>query len=84
VVGDLQLSVARNGSIVYVPRQTFPRRLAIVDRDGSVQPILEAPVREYDTPRLSPDGSQILVSVRESLLEQDVWPTTCGAGRFAA
>jgi eukaryotic-like serine/threonine-protein kinase len=74
VVGDQALSVARNGTLVYVPGQRFPRRLAVVDRQGSVRPVLEAPVREYDTPRLSPDGSQFLVSVRAGgTIEQDVW-----------
>jgi serine/threonine-protein kinase len=73
VVGHFALSVARNGTMVYLPYQPFPRRLAIVDRHGSIRPILEAPVREYDTPRLSPDGSQILVSIRVGILEQDVW-----------
>ena len=62
VVGHQALSLSRNGTMVYVPRQSFLRRLAIVDRHGSVQPVLEAPVREYDTPVLSPDGSPARLS----------------------
>ena len=73
VAGDLDLSVARNGTLVYVPRQAIPRRFAIVDRRGSVQPVVDAPIREYDNPKLSPDGSQIVVSVRSGVLDQDVW-----------
>jgi Tol biopolymer transport system component/tRNA A-37 threonylcarbamoyl transferase component Bud32 len=73
VAGDLALSVARNGTMVYVPRHTFPRRLAIADRNGSIQPVQDAPIREYDGPKLAPDGTKILVSVRAGILEEDVW-----------
>ena len=72
LAGHVALSVSRNSTLVYLPLQTFPRRLAIVDRRG-LSAHLEAPVREYDTPKLSPNGSQLLLSVRAGGIEQDVW-----------
>ena len=72
-VGDVALSAAPNGTLVYVPLQTVPRRLAIVDRQGSSHAVQQAPIRAYETPNLSPDGLQVAVTINDGLIQQDVW-----------
>ncbi|HXQ25319.1 MAG TPA: protein kinase [Candidatus Acidoferrales bacterium] len=62
--GPAQYSVSNTGSLVYVAGnlQATQRRLVWVSRNGSEQP-LSAPLRDYDQPRLSPDGRRIAVDV---------------------
>jgi serine/threonine-protein kinase len=70
--GAGQFSVSDTGSLVYVPGgvYTFPdRSLAFVTRSGDVQ-LVSAPSRAYIYPRLSPDGSQVLVSTQG---DRNIW-----------
>ena len=52
------------------PGQISMRTLVWVDRQGREEP-LPAPVRAYEYPRLSPDGTRIAINLRDQ--EQDIW-----------
>jgi len=58
-------TVARRGTLVHVKvGADTPRSLVWVDRTGRETPI-GAPLHIYSTPRLSPDGTRIAVTIRE-------------------
>ena len=68
-----QFTVSDTGAIVYVTGGALPgaeRLLAWVDRKGRSQ-TLEAPLRSYSKPRLSPDGRYISVSMQQDI--RNVW-----------
>jgi len=59
------------GSLVYVPGNTANEaELVWVDRRGAAQP-LKVPARDYETPRLSPDGGRLAVRILEN--KPDIW-----------
>jgi eukaryotic-like serine/threonine-protein kinase len=65
--------IAANGTLVYNPAGTVTqvqRTLVWVDRQGREEPIA-APPRAYSYPRLSPDGTQVALDIRDQ--ENDVW-----------
>ena len=72
--GAANFAVAANGTLVYLtgaPSRTGSRRsLVWVTRDGHEEPIT-APERAYLYPRLSPDGTRIVVAGRDQ--EEDIW-----------
>jgi serine/threonine-protein kinase len=70
--GAADFDVAQNGTLVYATRggQAITRALVWVDRQGREEPI-DAPPREYLNPRISPDGSRVLVEGRDG--EGDIW-----------
>jgi Tol biopolymer transport system component len=71
--GAAQYSVSGTGALVYLAggEGSFgDRSLVWVDRTGREQP-LDAPSRAYSTPRISPDGKRIAVSLADQ--EQDIW-----------
>ena len=73
--GAAQYDVARNGTLVFMPGGAnaiagVPRSLAWVDRKGR-QEAIEAPLRTYVIPRLSPDGTQVALDIRDQ--ENDIW-----------
>jgi Tol biopolymer transport system component len=79
--GAAEFAISSGGTLVYVPgRMILPgqvggeltgsRSLVWVDRRGSEVP-LKAPPRSYTYPRISPDGSQIAVDIRDQ--ENDIW-----------
>ena len=59
-------TVSRQGTLVHVKvgAKDTPRSLVWVDRTGRETPI-GAPLHIYSTPRLSPDGTRIAVTIRE-------------------
>jgi serine/threonine protein kinase/Tol biopolymer transport system component len=74
-VGNANLSVSRNGTLVYVPggatvQNVAPRSLVWVDRRGIETPI-KAPPRPYGVARLSPDGTRVALDVRSP--GSDIW-----------
>jgi serine/threonine-protein kinase len=70
--GAAQLAIARSGDAVYVPAAatSTERRLLSVDRSGT-SIALAAPPRAYSTPRLSPDGGRLVVTINGS--GDDLW-----------
>jgi eukaryotic-like serine/threonine-protein kinase len=78
--GAAQFSVSPSGSAVYIAGvfESDQRTLATVDRSGAATP-LAAPPRPYATPRLSPDGRRLLVTIEQAmseLWEYDIAPGT--------
>ncbi len=55
------------GTLVYVPGSTVGNRsiLALADRSGVVEP-LDVPPKDYLNPRLSPDGSRLVVGTTDN------------------
>jgi serine/threonine-protein kinase len=66
--GVAQLSVSDNGTLIYMARGDAPvgvlapTTLALVDRSGKTD-TLPLPPAQYETPRISPDGHQIAVTI---------------------
>ena len=62
--GGAQLDVSQTGTLVYrsgkAAAQTYP--VVWLDRAGHIQPLLPKPGR-YATPRVSPDGRQLALSI---------------------
>ena len=63
---------SRSGTLVYVPLQTNEQTLVWVDREGTERVITQEK-RTFGTPRLSPDGRQVSVSVYEDDGSRNVW-----------
>jgi serine/threonine-protein kinase len=75
--GGVDAVVAANGTLVYVAANTATARsLVWIGRDGAVGSIATIPADAYASPRLSPDGRSVLVSVRN-----DVWIYDIASGR---
>jgi serine/threonine-protein kinase len=69
--GRAGVSVSENGVLVRTGSAGGAlRTLVWVDREGREEP-LPAPPREYQYPRLSPDGTRVAVSTLDE--EQDLW-----------
>jgi hypothetical protein len=68
----VDFDVARDGTLLYVPGgvQTRGRTLVWVDRQGREQPIA-APPRACTYPRISPDGTRIVLDIRDQ--DNDLW-----------
>jgi len=66
--GAANYAVSRPGTLVYMPSdvsdQTPMRSLVWVDRKGHEEPI-NAPLRGYGPPRLSPDGTRLAIGIRD-------------------
>jgi serine/threonine protein kinase/Tol biopolymer transport system component len=74
-LGSGAFSIAKNGSLVYVPGSTAKAgegmmTLVRVDRNGMAMP-LKAPSRPFRQPRLSPDGRRLAVVIPEG--KSDIW-----------
>ena len=69
-----QFSVSRDGVLAYMPATapSLERTLTWVDRQGR-ETAIAAPARPYAYPRLSPDGSQIAVDVRDQENDIHIW-----------
>ena len=61
------------GTLIYVPGSTEGdlNILALADRSGVVEP-LDVPQMDYATPRLSPDGSRLVVGTTDGD-DRDIW-----------
>jgi eukaryotic-like serine/threonine-protein kinase len=72
-VGALDMAVAANGTLVYVPgtlQTTGYRTLTWVDRAGREESI-SAPARAYVYPRISPDGTRVAITSQDQ--QRDLW-----------
>jgi serine/threonine-protein kinase len=69
--GAANYAVSRSGALAYVPgNSSAPVSLVWVDREGREEPV-NAPIRAYGAPRLSPLGTQVAVEIRDE--ENDIW-----------
>ena len=65
--------ISQDGSLIYLTGTSTSgsRTLVWADREGNIEP-LRAPARQYDLPRLSPDGQSVLVAVGGDLWLFDI------------
>ena len=63
---------SNSGTLVYVPIQTDGQRLVWVDREGTERVVTQEQ-REFATPRISPDGRQVSVTIYDDDGRGDVW-----------
>jgi Tol biopolymer transport system component/predicted Ser/Thr protein kinase len=70
--GDAQYSFSGTGTLIYASGglQDPRRKVVWVDRKGAEQ-VVTAPAHAYRSPRLSPDGRRIAVTIEES--EDNIW-----------
>ncbi len=69
--GATNFSVSRGGSLITVTGDTgWMRTMVRVDRNGKTTPLLAEP-RNYEAPRVSPDGKRIALYIHSS--DDDVW-----------
>jgi Tol biopolymer transport system component/predicted Ser/Thr protein kinase len=61
-----QLSVARDGTLAYLPADHTPSQIGLVSRDGTFQPVVGLPRGNYSLPRASSDGATIAYLDRQS------------------
>jgi eukaryotic-like serine/threonine-protein kinase len=80
ITGATHFDLASNGSLVYAPRVDMALRLTWVDRNGREQTVPADP-RPYRHPRISPDGTRIVVEV-EDPGNTDVWIGNVRTGAF--
>ena len=76
----LNVSLSPSGTLVYSAGNT-KSRLVWVDSHGTPTSLFDEP-REYEFPRLSPDGTRIAFSARGALTV-DVWVGDIASGRMA-
>jgi eukaryotic-like serine/threonine-protein kinase len=65
-------SIARNGTLAYVPPPPEAPSLVWVDHQGNVESVTGSLDRHYYFPRLSPDENELAVTIAEDNLRQ-VW-----------
>jgi Tol biopolymer transport system component len=70
--GAVDYAVSSGGTLVYVPRRQRQHQLVWVERDGTEHLVTEER-RNFATPRISPDGTQVSVTVYENDGRRDVW-----------
>ena len=69
--GAAHYAVSRSGTLIYAPGGTGAQQsLVWVDRKGREEPI-SAPARAYYVPRLSPDGTRVVVTIWDP--DADLW-----------
>jgi serine/threonine-protein kinase len=76
--GATNVAIAKNGTLAYIsgsPEITL-RRLVWVNRDGTSEPVNAVEPDEYTNVRLSPDGRNAIVSLRN-----DLWVYELESGR---
>ncbi len=66
--GRMAFRVSSNGALLFLPRDFFVQRVVSVARDGAALAV-DLPRGQYSTPRISPDGRQLVVVSGSSLLE---------------
>ena len=64
--GALQAAVSRGGVLVYAPAGAVRgTQLVWVDRSGAIESVLDDRSRLFFSPRVSPDGKQVVVQINE-------------------
>ena len=73
--GAESFSVSRDGMLVFVPPDAGSSgivTLSWVNREGQVERVT-APARSYSNPRISPDGSEVVLEVGEENADLWIW-----------
>jgi serine/threonine-protein kinase len=72
--GTANYGFSARGTLVYLSGSTVSNRgiLALADRSGVVEP-LDVPPNNYSRPRLSPDGSRLVVQTTDNKGSSDIW-----------
>jgi serine/threonine-protein kinase len=68
-------AISNIGTLVYVPSTStggLDRTLVWVDRRGQEEPLAAEP-QGYQSPRISPDGTRLAITIDESGIRSDVW-----------
>ena len=65
-------SIARNGTLAYMPLPSEAPSLVWVDRQGNIAPVTGLPDRHYLSPRLSPDDTELVATIVEND-RRDIW-----------
>jgi Tol biopolymer transport system component len=81
ITGAVHFDIADNGTLIYQPKIGIALRMVWVDRNGNEEPIPAEP-RPYRHPRVSPDGSRVVVEV-EDPSNTDIWVGDPRSGTFA-
>jgi serine/threonine-protein kinase len=72
--GAAAFDVSENGTLAYLPVDSYVSETDVVLVDGHGKETLALPKRDrYTNPRLSPDGSRIAVDIRSASSQGDVW-----------
>ena len=76
VTGGAQFDVSRGGTLVYRPNSggsgLATMQVQWLDRGGNLKPLLGTPRVYLGSPRLSPDGRRIAITIRDGA-DQDIW-----------
>jgi len=79
VYGSVQFAFSDNGVLVYVPGDDTGKTIPTwVDRQGNEEP-LDMPAQYYGTPKLSPNGEELAIVVKE--LQSNVYIYDVATGR---
>jgi Tol biopolymer transport system component len=65
-------ALSDEGTLVYVPSESYLQSLVWVDRKGTESVITQKPVR-LASPRVSPDGTQIALVIATEEANQNIW-----------
>ena len=60
--------LSSNGTLLFLPAESFTKRLVMVNRDGAAR-ALDLPASRYSNPRVSPDGARLLVEGGGTVIE---------------
>ena len=80
-LGRSRLVAARTGRLVYASELTSPtdNLMTWVDREGSTTNV-DGVAAPHQAPRLSPDGSQIAMTIQGGAFSRDLWTYDVAAG----
>lgn len=80
-LGRSGLAASRDGTLVFMPllEPGADNRLVWVDRRG-VPSAIDSVAAPHATPRISPDGASIAMSIRTEFLRRDIWSFDIASG----
>ncbi|UCF68505.1 MAG: serine/threonine-protein kinase, partial [Acidobacteriota bacterium] len=80
--GAVHYAISRAGTLMYIPEgiESPEVTVAWVDRDGRAETLFRMP-RPFQAPRLSPDGTKLVVGVGPGLGDGDIWVHDLAAGK---
>jgi Tol biopolymer transport system component len=81
--GSAAISISDNGTLAYIRASSAYRSNSLVrlDRKGNIKLITDVQ-RNYETPKISPDGQRIAVTINESDRAPDIWTYDLERGTF--